>query len=391
MKKNKHGNNIFQAIFLPIMLAVFKTTAGLYISKILFKVKVTGVKLRDIKGSYILLGNHVTNYDGLFFQQHASQIISFIANERLFRIKFLGPLMRWTHLIPKKKFSKDIQAVRHLFAAKNEGRIIGIFPEGRRCWDGCITPIIDSIASLAKSLKLPVVVGLLKGAYTCEPRWNDGLRKGNVIADYQMILTEQDVRKLSTEEILDAITKGLDYKEHEYLKENRTFFRSKSPALGLERLLYICPQCMHIGTITSSNYLVKCTCGMIAEYDNYGELKSKYFDNLQEWNIWQRVELSAQKYMKSTDVIFEDHNVTLSTVPSNSYDQFQSVDLGCAKVYRDRIVFEGKKTYQFDINELWGCNIQKNYCFEFNEFKTGYMFSFSGYDSAYKWSSYMEL
>lgn len=389
--KKKNSNTLMQSIFLPVIYHVYRITAGFYITKIMFNVKATGLKIKKLKEPYILIGNHVTNYDGLIYQQHASKNISFIINERIFRIKYIGKIMQWVHMIPKKKFSNDLRAVRLLFAAKQRGSIIGIFPEGRRNWDGCTARIITSIASLVKSLKMPVVVGTLKGAFTSDPRWGTKIRKGKVIADYKMVLTKDDIKNSTVDEILDKINQSMDYKEHKYLEDNNILFKSKNPAEGLERLLYFCPSCGELSTLTSYDYEVKCSCGYCAKYDNYGKLTCDHFDNLEEWNNWQKEKLKDIKFKDSNDIVFHDKNVTLSSVPTNSFAKHQMLDIGDVSLYRDRLVFDGKKKYEFDLKDIWGCNIQKNNCFEFNEKNICYLLSFSNKDNAYKWMTYMEL
>ncbi len=390
-KINKR-NNLIQRIIHPIMLALYKATAGFYITNILLKAEKTGVNIKKLKGSYIIIGNHVTNYDGFIFQQHAADKIGYVINERIFRMRFLGPILYWVNMIPKKKFTNDLKTVRYLFAAKQQGRIIGIFPEGRRNWDGTTTDIISSISTLVKSLKLPVVAGIAKGAYSSDPRWdNRRVRSGRVVVDYKMILTTEDIKNCTADEILDIIIDALDYKEHEYLKDKKIFFKCKDPADGLERLLFICPKCKQIDTFKSHDDIVECICGYSAKYDNYGKLESEHFENLEQWNIWQKKELHSIKNNGADDVVFEDVNVTFSIVASSSYARFVKKGFGTAMLYRDKIVFEGIKKYEFDIKEIWGCQIQKNNSFEFNCNDVTYLFTFEGKDNAYKWTTYMEL
>ncbi len=143
--------------------------------------------------------------------------------------------------------------------------------------------------------------------------------------------------------------------------------------------------------MTSSNFKIECTCGYCATYDNYSTLTSKHFKNLEQWNVWQRGALEKIKNEKSENMIFEDSNITLSSVESSSHDNFTQIDFGTAKLYRGKVVFEGTDSHEFDTSLIWGCNIQRNDCFEFNYDKTTYLFTMNGKDNAYKWKEYMEL
>lgn len=394
MRKNKRGNDIFQSIIHPVMLFLFKTTIGPIIAKLMFRSKATGLKLRGIKGSFLFIGNHVNNYDGIMHQFYFKRVISYVSNERLFRMGpggALGKIMNWVHFIPKKKFSNDLKAVRRLFKTKEEGRIIGIFPEGRRNWDGATSTLISSIATLAKSLKIPIVAGITKGGFSSQPRWSGDVRKGKVEIEYKMVLTKDEIRKSTAGEILEAIQGALDYKEHEYLADKKIYFKAKEPAAGLERMLFMCPACHAIGSLTSTGETIKCECGYIATYNNYTEFKSKHFKNLMQWNKWQHDELKKIKESDTKEAIFTDTGVTLSTVPSNSYGKYNPCDTGTSKLYKSKITFSGKNTFEFNIDEIWGCNIQKNDSFEFNHDGTMYLLTFPGKKNAYKWMTYTEL
>ncbi len=395
MKKNKRGNNIFQTLIHPLMLGLYKITFGPYISKILFKSKANGLSNLRAKGSFILIGNHVNNYDALIHQYYANRIIRFVVNERLFRMGpkgLLGKVMNWVHFIPKKKFSNDIKAVRKLFKAKENGHIIGIFPEGRRNWDGATANILESISTLVKSLKIPVVSAITKGGFSAQPRWSNDVRTGNVLVEYKTILTTDEIKSKKADEIFDVIKNELTYNEHKYLEENKTYFKYKDPAEGLERMVFMCPSCHNIGTMTSSSYTLQCSCGYSATYDNYAKLTCEHFVNLAEWSKWQKDELNKLKESSDDeDIVFEDSNIAMSSVSSSSYEKLEEKDHGTLKLYKNKIIFEGEEILEFPIDKLWGCNIQKNCSFEFNYDGIMYLFVFPDKKNAYKWKLYTEL
>jgi 1-acyl-sn-glycerol-3-phosphate acyltransferase len=327
-------------------------------------------------------------------QFYANRIISYMVNDRIFRMGpngALGSLMSWMHYIPKKKFSNDLKAVRLLFQSKEQGRIIGIFPEGRRNWDGATEKIIASISTLAKSLKIPIVAAIMKGGFSSQPRWSGEVRKGRVEIEYKMIMDEKAVKESSAGEILETIQKELNYKEHEYLKGKKIFFKAKEPADGLERLFFMCPSCHCIGKFVSSGDKVRCECGYTATYNNYAEFSSEHFDSLVQWNGWQKAELKKIKYSGTKEAIFTDYDVTLSTVPSNSHEKLKVADRGTARLFIDKIVFEGERKYEFPIDGIWGCNVQQHRSFEFNHDGTTYFLTFPGKGNAYKWVLFTEL
>jgi len=60
----------------------------------------------------------------------------------------------------QKKIVSDFETVKTIIRLKE--RVIGIFPEGARTWDGCPLPIIKSTSKLIKLLKIPVVTVIVK-------------------------------------------------------------------------------------------------------------------------------------------------------------------------------------------------------------------------------------
>ncbi|UOQ87357.1 lysophospholipid acyltransferase family protein [Gracilibacillus salinarum] len=252
--------------------------------------KVTRNDTKDIQPPYLIVSNHVNNWDPLYINLFVDEPISFIAGEPLFRKPLLKRVLDYTGAIRKTKFKNDTSTIRNAIKAKNHGRVIGLFPEGNRNWDGVTEPVIYSTAKLVKLLKIPVVAAKIKGGYLTHPRWGDGDRKGTIEISYQKIWDTEEVSNLSVAEIHQTLTTSLYHDEMEWQKEKGYRFRGKHNAHYLERLLFVCPACESVGSMHSDHDTFSCTsCHYQVTYTEQGFFagESSRFDTPHQWSDWQ--------------------------------------------------------------------------------------------------------
>ena len=89
----------------------------------------------------------------------------------------------------------------------------------------------------------------------------------------------------------------LAYDEFAWLAEHPEIsYRRKTLAEGLENILYLCPKCQKIGTMTAKGHDLRCeACGMEASIDDrYAFVDSKPFENFAEWYDYQMAKTAEQ-------------------------------------------------------------------------------------------------
>ena len=279
MKNAKNGDKRFvwfaKRTVQYVLLGIYKITYGLYI-KTRYRLKLTPNSDVNVKGPYLLLANHCNNFDGLFLQCLLSKPIHFVVTDSVFKNRALGGLMSLVGFIPKRKFVGDIRTIRQIIRTTRSGGIVGIFPEGRRCWDGQSVHITRATFKLIQLLKIPVVTAKIKGAYLSEPRWANNKRFGMVEVELKTLLTAQRLENMTLQEIEAEITQALDHNEFVWQQDKRIPFRGRGLAEGFERLLFTCPECNAIGTMDSSGNRIWCTaCDADYFLDEYGYIHSK--------------------------------------------------------------------------------------------------------------------
>lgn len=250
-----------------VVTALLRYTLGTF-SKLKYGVKVEKFK-DEGKRNYLVLSNHQTAFDQFFVGLAFKQPLYYMATEDLFSNGFTSKLINYLVApIPIKKSTTDVRAVMDCMRVAKQGGSIAIFPEGNRTFSGKTEHIKDTVAQLAKALKLPIALFHLEGGYGVHPRWSDKVRKGKMRAYVHRVIEPEEYLKLSNEELYEIICQGI------YVNEGNSenVYKSKQSAESLERAMYYCPKCglssweSHRDTITCQG------CGTAVKYTDTTEL-----------------------------------------------------------------------------------------------------------------------
>lgn len=256
----------------------------------LFNIKIIGVSLKDVKGAYLLLGNHVTNEDPIMANACANRLVRFIVGDANHDNRLKRFLLGIFEGIPFTKNSADAKSIRELLRHTKIGRPVGLYPEGGRNWDGATDKLVPSTGKLIKLLKIPVYATIFKGGYLSRPRWATYPRKGKLVLEVKQLLSEDAIASKTAAEIQALLVEKLDYNEHLWQKQQRIPFRGKNLAEHIQRLLYICPSCKAVNTIYSRGDDFFCgACDHRYGINQFGEI-SGYpgIGDTAAWNLWQR-------------------------------------------------------------------------------------------------------
>ncbi|TGA98139.1 1-acyl-sn-glycerol-3-phosphate acyltransferase [Sporolactobacillus shoreae] len=100
--------------------------------KIFFRISVEGVENIPNEGGVLICSNHLSNFDPPLIGILIKRSLSFVAKEELFKIPFLGRLLRHLQAFPIKRGSGDRGAIRTAMQLLRNGHALLIFPEGHR-------------------------------------------------------------------------------------------------------------------------------------------------------------------------------------------------------------------------------------------------------------------
>ncbi len=339
----KKRHKIVTAIIRPIFKLHFK-------SKYNLNVKI----FKEIDYPTLILSNHVTSLDPFIVGSHFKQPLYYMASTDLFQHFFLGKLIKFlVNPIPKMKSKKsDLTAIKSCIKVSKENGTICIFPEGNRTVTGKLGNIDKSIAKLAKSLKLPIVLFNIHGGYGTEPRWGKGVRKGKMHCEIRKILSYEDYKDLELDELYDIIVENLSVDDLNYYDN----YRSSKNAMYLERVLYVCPVCGAFHSLKSRGNAVECcNCNFQATYNSDLTFKSENnnfkIKNVSDWYDYQ-LKIVKQIRCENNECIYEDDvNLTMPRL----YKSKKKLGYGKIKIFPDRfeVCIENKKEcYIFEFENI---------------------------------------
>ncbi len=114
-------------------------------------------------GPAILICNHISSIDPLMIQSVLKRVVVWMMAKEYYEIKFMKPAFDALQVIPVDRGARDTSAMRLALRALQEGRILGVFPEGRIETEHALLPFQPGVAQMAIKTKVPVFPCYLDG------------------------------------------------------------------------------------------------------------------------------------------------------------------------------------------------------------------------------------
>ena len=114
-------------------------------------------------GPAILVCNHVSGLDPLFIQSCCPRLVIWMMAREYYDVKPLGFVFRAIEAIPVERSGRDLHATRSALRALHDGKILGIFPEGRIETTREMLPFQTGVALMAIKANVPVYPAYIDG------------------------------------------------------------------------------------------------------------------------------------------------------------------------------------------------------------------------------------
>ena len=278
--------------------------------------------------------------------------------------------------LPKVQFVPSLSLIKQVKQVLSNGNHVLVFPEGVMSFDGTNRIIPDSVAKLVKHIKVPVAAINIKGAYIAKPRYNQS--KFNKIsklqADFDVILTEEQIEQMSVEQIHKVIVDSLYFDVWEWNKQNNVK-ASGDFVTNLDALLYECVYCNGDMMAEKGSFYCK-KCGRQWRFDEYCRLHNaskeltiaQWFDN-QRQNIHKQIK--ADEYCLQSQVKVQK---------LDGYKGFKDVGQGLFTQGSNGVTFDGvilgkEEHITFESNKHWSIPAGNNFV-EFSQNGNTYRFLF---------------
>ena len=136
------------------------------------------------RGGVILASNHTSYADPPVAGTASPRSVFFMAKSELFRMPLLGTLLPLIQAFPVRRGRPDRRALRQTLKLLEKGKVVGIFPEGKRSHNGRLQAPELGAAMVALMSGAPVVPMALIGTDRLLPLHSPLIRPAKVIVRF---------------------------------------------------------------------------------------------------------------------------------------------------------------------------------------------------------------
>ncbi|MEE0840554.1 MAG: hypothetical protein U0L72_08465, partial [Acutalibacteraceae bacterium] len=257
------------------------------------KYKIEKINMEGLKPPYMLLSNHMyfIDFELCAMGTFPHRVNNVVSIDGYYRRPWLMELIG---AICTRKFTMDLHLIKSIGRVLKRGDILSMYPEARYSPCGTLSYIPESLGKLIKLNKVPVVAVVHHGNYLHSPFWNfRKKRKVPLYTTFTKILTPEDIKAMSVEEINEAVKKALWYDDYKYQKDNGILITEEFRAEGLHKILYQCPHCKAESKMDSKGTELFCThCNKKWRLNEDGTLTAlngeTEFSHIPDWFEWER-------------------------------------------------------------------------------------------------------
>lgn len=144
---------------------LLRATSGLlrFLFRLAGGLRVRGLEHIPATGPVIVASNHLSWADPPLLRAVLPRDARFMANDFLFRISVLGPVIRLYGAFPVHRGRLDRAALRQAESYLRQGELVCIFPEGGTTVTGRLVPFEGGVALLALRTGAPIVPAAITG------------------------------------------------------------------------------------------------------------------------------------------------------------------------------------------------------------------------------------
>ena len=263
------------------------------------KYKVEKINMEGLKPPYMLLSNHMyfIDFELAAMGTFPHRVNNVVNLDGYYRRPWLMELIG---AIGTRKFTADLHLIKSINKVLKRGDILCMYPEARYSPCGVTSYLPDSLGKLIKMNKVPVVVTIHRGNHLNSPFWN--FRKKRRIPFHTtmtQILTPEQIREMSVDEINAAVKKAFEYDDYRYQREQGFLITEKYRAEGMHKILYQCPNCLTESKMSSKGTEIFCTaCNKHWNLNEDGTLSAlsgkTEFSHVPDWFEWERAQVREQ-------------------------------------------------------------------------------------------------
>jgi long-chain acyl-CoA synthetase len=198
-----------------------------WFSRLFLRMEVRGLDhLKGLKAPFLVCPNHQSFLDPIFvcstYPYSMLRNIFHVGASEYWDNVFTAQIGRLLQIVPVDPDTNLMKAMRAGAAGLKAGRILNIYPEGERSFDGLLHPFKKGAAILATELNLPIVPVALDGVYKVWPRKSRRIRLAKIKVHFGEPMYASNVNRRSAgDDVHRALTDELSERIQTMLDEMR--------------------------------------------------------------------------------------------------------------------------------------------------------------------------
>ena len=199
--------------------------------------KVEKINMEGLQPPYMMLSNHMYFVDFKLAAMGTGnhRINNVVSIDGYYRRPWLMELIG---AIGTRKYTMDLHLVKSINKVLKRGDVLSMYPEARYSPCGTLSYLPESLGKLVKMNKVPVVAVVHHGNHLMTPFWNFRKpRKVPLHTTMTQILTAEQVKSMTVEEINAVLREALWYDDYQYQKDNGILITEPHRAEGLHKVL----------------------------------------------------------------------------------------------------------------------------------------------------------
>lgn len=137
---------------------------ALVLARIVFRLQIRGKANIPKQGNFILASNHASFLDPVILGVACPRRLNYMARHSLFRIFFLGALLKNINVFPVRRDSADLASLKEALRRLSRQQGLVLFPEGSRSLDGRVQKAKPGIGFIAAKSGAAVVPAFISGS-----------------------------------------------------------------------------------------------------------------------------------------------------------------------------------------------------------------------------------
>ena len=186
-----------------------------FLSKILYRVEITGQENIPDNKNVIIVANHKSFLDPIFMMIAVrNRRIIPVAKKELFDVPVLKHILKKLEVIPIDRANPGLTTIREILKQIKNGRILGIFPEGTRSTMDKFLPAKPGVGLFATKTKSEIIPMSIITKYRV-------FSKVKIIIGKPIDMTKYYEKKISKEEYAEMAQLMMNVVEDNYEKNKK--------------------------------------------------------------------------------------------------------------------------------------------------------------------------